>query len=62
MHTVVQYLRRGAVREPWEGFEGDHLRVNYVFEFFRRHVTELQGDHGVHLTVALQDWEVLVAT
>lgn len=24
-------LMTGVVREPWEGFEGDHLRVDYVF-------------------------------
>jgi len=54
-------LRTGAVREPWVGFEGDHLRVDYGFEFFRRHGTKLYRDHGVHLTVALQDRDVLVA-
>lgn len=49
------------MREPWVGFEGDHLRVDYGFEFFRRHGTKLYRDHGVHLTVALQDRDVLVA-
>lgn len=55
------YLRAGAVREPWVGFEGDHLRVNYEFEFFCRHETKLRGDHVVHFAVALQDGKVLVA-
>lgn len=54
-------LRTGAVREPWEGFKGNHLRVDYGFQFFCRHGTKLHRDHGVHLTVALQDWEVLIA-
>lgn len=58
---LVQYLRRGAVREIWVGFEGDHLRVDYGLEFFHRHGTKMQWDHEVHLTVALQDREVLVA-
>lgn len=54
-------LRAGAVREPWVGFEGDHLRVDYGFELFCRHATKPHWDHAVHLTVALQDGEVLVA-
>ena len=58
---VVQYLGRGAVRETWVGFKGDHLRANYGFEFFRRHGTKMQGNHDVHFTMALQDREVLVA-
>lgn len=49
------------MRKPWVGFEGDHLRVDYGFEFLCRHVAELQWDHDVHLTVALQDRDVLVA-
>lgn len=58
---MINYLRTGAVREPWVGFEADHMRVNYGFEFFRCHGTKLHRDHDVHLTVTLQDWEVLVA-
>lgn len=50
------------MREPWVGFEGDQLRVDYGFEFLRRHGTELHRDHDVHLAVALQDRDVLVAT
>lgn len=55
-------LRTGAVVEPWEGFEGDHLRVNYGSEFLCCQTTILYRDHAIHLTVALQDWDVLVAT
>lgn len=62
MAAEQPYLRTGAVREPWEGFKGDHLRVDYGFEFFCCHGTKLHGDHDVHLAVALQDREVLVAT
>lgn len=54
-------LRTGAVKEPWVGFEGDHLRVDYGLEFFCRHGTKLHWDHEVLLTVALQNREVLVA-
>lgn len=57
----ASYLRTGAVEEPCVAFEGHHLRVDYGSELFRRHGTKLDGDHGVHLTVALQDREVLVA-
>lgn len=59
---LVEYLRRGAVREIWEGFEGDHLRVDYGLEFLHCHGTKMERDHEVHLAVALQDREVLVAT
>lgn len=58
---LVEYLRRGAVREIWEGFEVDHLRVDYGLELFHRHGTKMQRDHAVYRTVALQDREVLVA-
>lgn len=58
---LVEYLRTGAVREPWVGLEGDHLRVDNGLEFFRRHFAKLPWDHEVHLAVALQDREVLVA-
>ena len=57
----MKYLRTGAVSEPWVGFKGDHLRVNYGLEFICRHGTKLPRDHDVRLTVALQDREVLVA-
>lgn len=60
--NLIQYLRRGAVMKLWKGFEGDQLRVDYGFEFFCRHGTKLHWDHLVHLTVALQDRDVLVAT
>lgn len=49
------------MREPWVGFEGDHLRVDYGFEFLCGHGTKLHGDHDVHLAVTLQHREVLVA-
>lgn len=61
MNLHATYLRRGAVREPWVGFKGDHLRVNYAFEFFCRHGAEVHRDHDVHLTVALQDRDVFLA-
>lgn len=57
----LHLLRTGAVFEPWEGFEGDQLRVDYGFELVCRHGTELQRDHEVVLAVALQDGDVLVA-
>lgn len=47
--------------EPWVGFKGDHLRVNYEFEFLCRQGTKLRRDHHVHLSVTLQDGDVLVA-
>lgn len=46
-------LRTRAVGEPWVGFVGHHLRVDYRFEFFCSHGTELHGDNDVHLAVAL---------
>lgn len=49
------------MRDPWVGFEGDHLRVDYGFEFVCCQATILHRDHNVHVTVALQDGDILVA-
>lgn len=55
------YLRTGGVLNAWVGFKGDHLRVNYVFELLCRQGAELRRHHHVHLSMALEDWDVLVA-
>lgn len=49
------------MRQPWVGFEGDHLRVDYGLELLCRQGSELHGDHDVCLAVALQDGDVFVA-
>lgn len=59
---MTDYLRTGAVRKPWVGIEGDHLRVDYGFYFTCCHVTKMHWDHKIRITMALQNRKVVVAS